>query len=67
MHTNIAPHLDNFFDRVIAHELVAAVEQSSDVSLFLGTAEDYAWEYLEDCVFTKDTPKIFKNYFPSVS
>jgi hypothetical protein len=47
----------------IASNIDDAMEQSSDVSLFEGTVEDYAWEYLEDCVFTKDTPEIFKNYF----
>jgi hypothetical protein len=39
------------------------MEQSGDVSLFEGTVEDYAWGYLEDCVFTQSTPEIFKNYF----
>jgi hypothetical protein len=47
----------------IASDIDDAVEPSSDVSLFEGTVEDYAWEYLEDCVFTKSTPEIFRNYF----
>lgn len=40
-----------------------AVREASDLSLFEGSVEDYAWNYLEDCVFTKSTPSIFRNYF----
>lgn len=47
----------------IATDAADAVKRSSDLTIFEGTLKDYAWEYLEDCVFTKETPDIFRNYF----
>lgn len=47
----------------IASDAADAVSRASDLTIFEGSLKDYAWEHLEDCVFTKETPKIFRDYF----
>lgn len=34
-----------------------------DVQVFHGTKEDYAYEFMNDCYFTSETPDIFRTYF----
>lgn len=40
-----------------------AAERLDELSLFEGTLEDYTYNYAEDCIFTKDTPKTLREYF----
>jgi hypothetical protein len=47
----------------IASDTADAVSRASDLTIFEGSLKDYAWEYLDECVFTKETPNIFRNYF----
>ena len=39
------------------------ISKLDDVIVREGTAKDYAYEYVEECVFTSDTPEVLKNYF----
>lgn len=46
----------------ITYHIDEAVEEIDNVTLFEGTAVDYANDYMEQ-LYTKDIPEFFKNYF----